>query len=499
MLKILNTTQIKEWDAFTIRHEPISSIDLMERACRAFVQWFTLKFDASHTIGVVCGAGNNGGDGLGIARMLSDWGYPVKVWIVTGTVLESVDFKVNKERLPERVDVKEFSTIPSSELFESCQVLIDGLFGSGLSREPEGIYADVISLMNSSELTIVAIDIPSGLFADQHTSGVCVHADYTITFQFAKLAFLLPENENRVGEWMAVDIGLSKAYLKDALVSNFLLNQKYVASLLPKRKKFSHKGDFGHALLIAGSYGKMGAAVLAARAAMRSGLGLLTVHVPKEGYSIIQNSVPEAMTSIDTNQFCFSGTGELDSFDVIGVGPGLGVESTTVNAIKSLLEKASRPLVIDADALNILAENSSLLHLLPPQSILTPHPGEFRRLVGDWNNDFDRLNKTRDFAKSTRCIVILKGAYSAVVSPDGLVYFNNSGNPGMATGGSGDVLTGVLTGLLAQRLNAIDAALIGTYIHGLAGDIAAAENGQTALIASDIISALPDAFKQIYR
>lgn len=497
MLKILNTDQIKAWDAYTIEHEPIASIDLMERACKAFVQWFVEKFDASAHIGVVCGTGNNGGDGLGIARMLSDWGYPVRVWIVIGTATESDDFKMNKQRLPEKVELSEIKSTPSTDIFSACAIIIDGLFGSGLSRSAEGVYADVINCINDTGATTVSIDIPSGLFADKSTDGICVQSDYTLTFQAPKLAFLLPENESRVGEWTVVDIGLSKSYKKEITTSHFLVDKKEISRRFPRRRKFSHKGDFGNGLLVAGSLGKMGACVLASQAAMRSGIGLLTVHVPKAGYSIIQTSVAEAMVSVDIHDSYFSQIEKLKDYTAIGIGPGLGRHAATVKAFQKMLEEARGPMVIDADALNILSENRELLHLVPKQSILTPHPGEFKRLVEGWGNDLERLELVKKLSKDINAVIVLKGAYTSIASPDGQVYFNSTGNPGMATAGSGDVLTGILTALLASKMTSLDAALVGVYVHGLAGDLAAYDKGYTSLIASDIISSLPDAFKQI--
>lgn len=497
MLKILNTQQIKAWDKFTIENEPSASIDLMERACIAFVQWFTERFDATASVGIVCGTGNNGGDGMGIARLLCDWGYSVKVWVVQGTVLESEDFKINKNRLPQKIKQYEINGSVNRNEFQSCDLLVDGLFGSGLSRPLEGVYAEVVQEMNISAATRIAVDIPSGLYADKHTTGIVFQADYTITFQSPKVAFLMPENSQFVGEWVKVNIGLSKRYLDEVEASYFWVTRKSAASKINSRNRFSHKGNFGRALLIAGSYGKMGACVLAARAAMRSGLGLLTVHIPQKGYQIIQTTVPEAMASIDHNEEYFSKVPVLDDFDTIAIGPGLGQENGTIIGLGQLLNDCKRPMVIDADALNILAANRELLHILPEGSILTPHPGEFKRLVGNWSDDFERLEKAKALAREIKCVIVLKGAYTTILSPQGNAYFNSTGNPGMAKGGSGDVLTGILTGLLTQFMPPLDAAILGVYLHGAAGDLALYEKGEHALIASDIIEFLPAAFKRL--
>ncbi|HEY5826674.1 MAG TPA: NAD(P)H-hydrate dehydratase, partial [Cyclobacteriaceae bacterium] len=466
MIKIFNTQQIREWDTFTIKNEPIASIDLMERASGSFVQWFTERFNTTNKIGVICGVGNNGGDGLAIARLLKEWNYPVKVWIVRGAVKETDDFKLNLTRLEEKILTEGITSQIDSELFNDRTILIDAVFGSGLSRPAEGIYAQVIQAINKAKAVRVAVDIPSGLSADQPSSGEIVKADHTVTFQAPKLSFLFPQSVAYTGEWHVVDIGLSKVFQKETETPYLYLTRRAVKKLLKPRLKFSNKGDHGKALLIAGSYGKMGACVLSARSTLRAGAGLLTVHIPKSGYTIIQTAVPEAMASVDTNEQIFSSVSELDKYDVIGIGPGLGKEKETVAAFQKVLA-AGKPMIIDADALNILSEHRELLHLIPSGSILTPHPKEFERLVGKWNNDFERLNKQIQLSNQLKAVIVLKGANTSIATPEGKVYFNSTGNAGMATGGTGDVLTGILTGLLAQKYSAEDAAILGVYLHGL--------------------------------
>jgi hydroxyethylthiazole kinase-like uncharacterized protein yjeF len=498
MIKILNARQIKEWDAYTIQHEPIASIDLMERACREFMIWFTNQFNALNKIGVVCGTGNNGGDGLAIARLLKEWNYPVKVWIVRGSVNETEDFKINLERIKGQIELYEISTSSDKGLLQDRDILIDAIFGSGLSRPVEGIYGQVIDCINQTEAHKVAVDIPSGLLSDTHSVGKIVNADFTISFQVPKLAFFLPQNQKHVGEWQTLDIGLNKNFLKETTTTNYYLHRRAVKKILKSRNKFSHKGNFGRALLIAGSFGKMGACILSARAMLRAGVGLLTVQVPTKGYSIIQTAVPEAMAIADEHEDFFSNAPVMDGFDVIGIGPGIGTERETVLAFQKVLE-AGKPMVIDADALNILSENRNLFHLIPSGSILTPHPKEFQRLTKNWSNDFDRLDGQKQLATRLKSVVILKGAHTSIATPDGNIYFNSSGNPGMATGGSGDVLTGVLTGLLAQNYTAEEAAILGVYLHGVSGDLAKIEKGENSLIASDLIDYLPAAFKFLER
>ena len=499
MLKILNTTQIKLLDAYTIQHEPVASIDLMERACRAVVSWCMNHITIENKMGVVCGTGNNGGDGLGIARLLSEQGYPVKVWIVRGSVPESPDFSSNLKRLHGKVEIFEIGTASDQRLFEDRDVLIDAIFGSGLSRPTEGIYAQAIRCINNTQALRIAVDIPSGLLADKLSSGDIVKAHHTITFQLPKLSFLFAENGGFVGDWHVVDIGLNREFIDASETNYFLLEKSDIRKMLHTRSKFEHKGNFGHALLIAGSYGKIGAAVLSARAAMRSGAGLVTVHVPTCGYQIIQTSVPEAMLSVDESETNFSSLPEIKNFSAIGIGPGIGQEKQTIKALTKLLETSEKPMVLDADALNILGANRELIHLIPQNSILTPHVKEFERLVGTCTSDVERLEKLREFSGKTNTVMLLKGAHTSIATPEGTVYFNTTGNPGMATGGSGDVLTGLVTGLLAQGYTSRESAFLGAWLHGLAGDLAAEVKSQQALIASDIVDYLPAAFKSVVK
>ncbi|MBX2962522.1 MAG: NAD(P)H-hydrate dehydratase [Cyclobacteriaceae bacterium] len=493
-MKVLSAKQIKELDAYTITHEPIASIDLMERACKAFSSWFTERFDPTVLVGIICGTGNNGGDGLGIARLLSALDYSVRIWIIKGGTAESDDFKINLSRL--KVDVTVIEESVSDGMFSSCAVLIDAVFGTGLSRPVEGLYARVIETMNQIKAIRIAVDIPSGLSADSTSVGTIVHADYTVSFQVPKLAFLFAENYAYVGEWFIVDIGLSKSQLKEIETNQFLLTRKSINNLIKPVKRFDHKGKRGHGLLIAGSKGKMGAAVLASRSALRTGMGLLTTHVPGCGYSILQTAVPEAMVDLDKSDSCFTTFPDISTYDAIGIGPGLGRETESAEALQQLLNAVTAPLVMDADALNIMGEHRELLSRLPSGTIVTPHPKEFERMAGTSSNDFERLTMQVEFSKRYNVIVVLKGAFTSITSPDGKVYFNQTGNPAMATAGSGDVLTGVLTALLALGYSPLEAAQVGVWLHGLAGDVACRKTGRT-IIASDIIEAIPQAFEKI--
>lgn len=498
-MRILNTKQIRELDAYTIQHEPIASIDLMERASRAFSDWFATRVQPLKRVGVVCGTGNNGGDGLAVARMLHEWGFPVTVWIIKGGAAESDDFKINYGRLPVRLERREIRDENEIFSFDECDVLIDALFGSGLSRPVEGLYSSAINLMNQSTAMRIAVDIPSGLMADGHSSGAIVKADYTVCFQVPKLAFFLPECYPFTGEWVLVDIGLHKKFIKETPTPYFLTRLKDVQAILKPRSKFDHKGTFGHGLLIAGSYGKMGAAVLASKAALRAGIGLLSVHLPQSGYPILQTAVPEAMVYVDDDPRIFSQPGDLTHYTALGIGPGIGQDERTRKALSRTLETFGKPVVLDADALNILGANRQLMDLVPPGSILTPHPREFQRLVGSWGNDFERLEMQKQLAVSLKSVIVLKGAHTSVATEKRVVYFNSTGNPGMATGGTGDVLTGILTAMLAQNYSPVEAAISGVFLHGLAGDIGVEEIGMASLTASDLIDNLPGAFMEAVR
>ncbi|HFC00298.1 MAG TPA: NAD(P)H-hydrate dehydratase [Phaeodactylibacter sp.] len=490
-MKILTAQQIRECDAYTIQHEPILSIDLMERASSVFVNWFLRKkMSTSLPIYIFCGKGNNGGDGLAIARLLQQEFYSVEVFICEIGRTSSPDFSTNLKRLPSfqgiKVNkIKENNTFPK---LEKKGILIDAIFGSGLNRSVEGYWGQLLEHLNQQNQTIIAVDIPSGVFANQPTNGISIHADFTFSFEVPKLAFLFPENENRVGEWSVGSIRLHPDFLEKIKTPYFFLQKNNVKSILKKRKKYAHKGNFGHALLIVGSYGKVGAAILATRAALKTGAGLVTTHAPKLAYPLLQTTVPEAMVSIDENEFYFSKINDWEKYDAIGIGCGIGTETVTETALGIFLEKINQPIVLDADALNLISKNKKWLEWIPPNSILTPHPKEFERLFGKTKNSFNRNEVQRYFSKKHNIYIILKGAHTCISTPDGNCFFNSTGNPGMATAGSGDVLTGILTSLLSQGYNSLETSKLGVYLHGLAGDVALNENvTQESLIASDLI------------
>lgn len=502
IMKIFPIEQVREADQYTIKHEPIQSIDLMERASSSICDWILHRYTSlDKTIHVFCGLGNNGGDGLAVSRFLLHVGFPVKTYIIRYSERTSSDFETNMARLKlhkKHQIIEQSINSPLPEITED-ELIVDAIFGSGLTKPTSGFTAVLIGHINKCKAVTIAVDMPSGLFADQHSdpSTQIINADYTLSFQFPKLAFMFPENDRFVGRWDILDIGLHPDFINHSATKNFFMTSEDVTPLLKKRRKFAHKGTFGHALLIAGGYGKMGAAILTTQAALRSGAGLVHAHVPRWGAPIMQTACPEAMLSIDRYEHYLSEMPNLDTFTAIGIGPGLGTQEQTQKAIKLLIQQSALPMVMDADALNILALNKTWIPFLPKNTILTPHPKEFERLAGPWKNDFERLVKQREMAIKHGLYIVLKGAHTSIAFPDGNVYFNSTGNPGMATGGSGDVLTGIITSLLAQGYTHGMASILGVYLHGLAGDLALEENTQESLIASDIIKNIGRAFRQL--
>lgn len=491
-MKILSADQIRALDAFTIQNEPISSTDLMERASATFVNWFIERFNPNREVYIFCGPGNNGGDGLAVARLLSHMQYSVKVFIFPSNRYSS-DFDINLRRLEKLVPITEISSTEYIPILPNAAVVVDAIFGSGLSRPVGGLYADVIKLINDSATIRVAIDIASGLFCDSNNEDpVKVKVDYTFTFQLPKLSFLLPQNEEYTGSWIASDIGLHKGFIEKQNSDFTYVGEEELFSILKPRKKYSHKGDYGKALIMAGSYGVMGAAVLSGKACYRAGAGLVKFHTPKCGVQILQSALPEAILGADVAENFISTLPDLSGFNAVAAGPGWYEGDESANVLRLLFENQNLKLVLDAGALNVLSKNKDLLNSLPANTILTPHPGEFKRLAGDFSDDYSRLDGLRKFSEKYKCIVVLKGANTMIALPDGNVSFNSTGNPGMATAGSGDVLTGIIVSLMAQGYNPPLAAKLGVYIHGYAGDSAASKYGTASIIAEDIIDGIKD-------
>lgn len=486
--KILTIQQIRAADKHTIVNSNISSWELMEMATSSFFDALMGHNVWRKRVFVLCGVGNNGGDGLALCRMLRKKGIYARAVLVKFKEELSPDCASNFDLLEDVLIVERISDLPD---FNLSDVIVDSLIGSGMKSKVSGLLEQIINQVNNSGKRIVSIDIPTGMSGDliSPENAPIIHADLVISFQRPKLSFFYPEHGQFIKKWEVVDIGLDEKYIQ-GLDSSFYWLDRQVFNMIRNRLRVSHKGTYGHACLMVGSQGKMGAAILSSKACLRTGAGLLTTQVPSCGYDIMQIAVPESICMADGSENYLSSFYDIDSFTAIGFGPGVGTGENTLGLLRNILEKSKIPLVIDADGLNILSEYRSLLELLPANTILTPHVGEFKRLVGDFENSEERHAKLKAFSKQYNCIVVLKDAYSVIADPNGALYFNSSGNQGMATAGSGDVLTGMITALVAQGYSALESAIIGVYFHGEAGDRAAKKRGHYALIASDIIDAI---------
>lgn len=503
-MKIFTSAQIHELDKYTIEHEPIKSIDLMERASVAITRAITDIWSNATPIVVFAGPGNNGGDALAVARLLAERMYSVEVFLFNTNGQLSPDCQANKERLKKTKHLKNFVEVTQEfdpPTLTGDMLVIDGIFGSGLNKPLTGGFASVVKYINASDAQVVSIDIPSGMMTEDNTYNVranIIRADMTLTLGSKKLCMMMADNQPLLGEIKVLDIQLSREFIDSAQVQYSVIEMDEVRKMMKPRDAFAHKGNMGHALIIAGSYGMAGASILATKACLRSGAGKVTTHTPKRNYSIMQVAVPEAIVQLDKEETIFTQATDTAGFDAIGVGPGLGQFESTAIAIIAQIRSNKTPMVIDADALNILASHRAWMQQLPEGLIMTPHPKELDRLVGaSSNDDFERLTRARELAQQLRAYILLKGHFSALCMPNGHIVFNSTGNAGMATAGSGDVLTGIITALLARGYSRDEAAIMGMFIHGLAGDLAANELGQESLIASDIIQYLPKAFKKI--
>ena len=501
-MKIFTGTQIKELDKFTIENEPVASIDLMERAAKAIVHVLREEWDNRTPFVVFAGPGNNGGDALAVARLMAEAGYKVTTFLFNVNGKLSDDCATNKQRAMECKRIKAFTEVvvdfdPPELTAET--VVIDGLFGAGLNKTLAGGFASLVKYINQSPAKVVSIDLPSGLMTEDNTHNVKAHivrADLTLTLQQKKLAMFFEDNQQFLGRLRVLDIRLNPEFIAQTDTKYQVLEEADVRSRMLKRGDFVNKGLMGHALIVAGSYGMAGAAVLAGRACMRSGVGKLTVCTPRRNYDVMQRSLPEAILSTGKEDYFFTEPLDTEHYDAVGMGPGLGQHEDTAIALISQIRRTQCPMVIDADALNILASHKAWMQQLPQNLILTPHVGEFDRLGNRGSEgDYDRLSKALDLAQHLQAYILLKGHFSALCLPSGKVYFNPTGNAGMATAGSGDVLTGIITGLLARGYNREDACIVGMYLHGLAGDLAAKQLGKESLMAGDIVSYLPQAFE----
>lgn len=500
-MKIFTAEQIYAADKFTIEKQEITSDDLMERAAVQIFNWIHTRMQGSPVkIHLFCGIGNNGGDGIALARHLQEHGYNIAVYVVNYSKTRSTDFLINLERLKDRKIWPEFldsdCALPA---IGRDDIIVDAIFGIGLNRKPAAWVVKVMDHLHKTEAFILSVDIPSGLFTNKLPAdrNAVVKSNFVLSFQAPKLVFFLPETGIYSNQWEMLDIGLDAEFLTTTETEYELIGKQEVLPFYIPREKFSHKGSHGHSLIIGGSKGKMGAVQLASRACLNSGSGLVTAYIPECGFVPMQTALPEAMVITDGDHIISKIEFEI-SPDVIGMGVGLGTDDATVKAFTDFLGTNKIPLVIDADGLNMLSKKKGLLKKLPTQTILTPHPKELERLIGKWKDDFDKLEKTKAFSKKYDCVVVIKGAHSITIY-GGKAYVNTTGNPGMASAGSGDVLTGVITGLVAQGYEPLKAAIFGVYLHGRAGDIAVEQTGYQSLTASKIIQGIGMSFIDLFK
>lgn len=502
-MKIFTTENIRNIDRYTIDVDGVSPQELIHRVAEGVVGEILSRWSPSKPTMVFAGAGNNGADALIVAKLLIEAGFNPHVVLINvkGNSL-SRDCRLAREELLSLGNVSMTEIVHTAHIppLTADHLVIDGLFGTGLRDPLEGGYMSMARYINESGATVLSIDVPSGMFGDWNTRVLArnvVHADLTVTVQFPRLAFFLSDNAELVGKWKTIDIGLSRRAIEETSTKYYYIEKDDVKRVLKKRPDFCSKADFGHGLLIAGCYGMMGAAVLAARGALRAGIGKLSVHSARCGFNVIQTAVPEALFSPDRSDVVISDMTPRFNYTAIGVGPGIGTNDATKGALETLIKTIKRPMVLDADALNIIARNPSLIDHITPGSILTPHGGEFDRIFGSQASVEVRLLKALEVAHKYKLIIVLKGRYSATVRPDGKVFFNSTGSAAMATGGSGDVLTGIITSLLAQGYKPEAAATAGVYIHGLAGDMAAQTEGEYGTTANDIAAAVGKAIRTI--
>jgi len=497
---ILSPKQIVQADKATIKNKGITSIDLMEHAATQCFQWLHSRLQGQNIkIHVFCGIGNNGGDGLVIARNLHQHGYNVECYVVNFRDKRTNEFLTNYNRLKK---IGKWPTVITNEsefpevAFED--IVIDAIFGNGLTRKPEGFTKKLIQYINSTKVFTLAIDFPSGLFGDKsvNKNDVVLRAGHTLTFQTPKLAFFLPENKEFINTWEVIDIGLDEEFIDSLKPRQQFITKSEIIPLYKPRNKWSHKGTFGHSLIIGGSFGKIGAVTLTTKAALKIGSGLVTAYLPKCGYNILQISVPEAMVEVDDEKILTYYNFKTKP-TVIGIGPGMGTSEKTATGFEKFIKENKLPIVIDADGINLLSKNNKLLEYLPKNTVLTPHPKELEHLIGKWENDYDKLEKVAEFSSKHNLIIVIKGAHTIIIDGE-FMFVNSTGNPALATAGSGDILTGLITGLISQGYEPKTAAIFGVYLHGRTADIALQETSYETFTASSILKYLPNAILDLF-
>lgn len=511
-MKIVTSQQIKNIDRRAIHGFGIPGPVLMENAAAAVMAEMERFFEglANARIGIICGKGNNGGDGLALARRLSIRGVAVRVALLSSFAAVKGEAKVNLSIL-RKTDVELVQNASSRSLADIIawsDVLVDAMLGVGLSSPLKGTYAQAVDMINASGNPVVAVDIPTGIDADTGAVlGAAVKADLTVTMALLKRGLVLYPGAAYAGAVRIADIGIPREVIEKEKASMSLLDRGAVRGVISTRVLDAHKGDFGHLMVVAGSPGKAGAAVMAAAGALRAGAGLVSVATPNNLVPIIQSRIAEAMCvpSAESREGTLGVGSEeellkaMRKMSACAIGPGLSTHYETVQAVRSLIQRLTIPAVIDADGLNALVGFTDILKRVKASVILTPHPGEMGRLLGISSDEVqkDRITIASGFALKHNVTLVLKGAATLVATPQGWVFVNSTGNPGMATGGTGDALTGMIGGFLAQGYGASQAACLGVYLHGLAGDLAAKEKGETSMLAGDLIEKIPEAIKEI--
>ncbi|WP_185877378.1 NAD(P)H-hydrate dehydratase [Blattabacterium cuenoti] len=506
-MKILSAKQIKQADQHCIDYESISSIELMERSAKKCFNWiiknlYFLELKKFPFI-ILAGNGNNGGDGLSLARLLHLQGFKIITYILNVSNFSSKEFLLSKNKIIEKIKIKNIYENDNFPIINKKSYLIDAIFGIGLNRPINKYWKSFIDFINDLKLkSVISIDVPSGLFIEKKNNNIkgIIKSDYTLTFQVPKLPFLLPDYEIFVGNWHLLNIGWKEEFICKMNSKKFLIDKKEIC-FNKNRKKFSHKGNYGHGFIIGGSYGMIGSVVLSGKASFCCGIGKLSIYIPRCGYQIVQNTILESIVITDKKENFISNIYIPDNINAIGIGMGMGQNYYTIQAFNSFLKlckKGDPPMIFDADAINILSKNkSNLLKLIPSGTILTPHPKEFKRLFGSWKDDYDKLDMLKNISKKYGIFIVLKGAHTIISTPNEELYFNNTGNAGMATAGSGDVLTGMILGFLSQGYSSKDSCIISVYLHGISGDIAAKKVGMCSLRSTDIINCIAKSFNKI--
>ena len=501
-MKILSKEQIYQADQVTLVRQEITSTQLMERAATRVFEWMHSRLNGAPVlIRVFCGIGNNGGDGLVLSRHLVNHGYNVSTYVVNCSNQRSEDFLINYERL--RQASKKWPELLKCDTdfpeISPDDIIVDAIFGIGLNRPADQWIQKLFQHLRTSKAFTLSIDMPSGLYTDRvpENEDAVVWSHYTLSFQVPKLVFFLPETAKFVDRWEVLDIGLDQDYLNQVSPIAEYVEKSQVVTFYKTRDKFSHKGSFGHVLIIGGSYGKIGAVQLGCRAALVSGAGLVTAFIPKCGYTDIQTALPEIMAITDVEEQIITDIAVKQKFNAIGIGVGLGTHPDTVTAFDTFLKLQNSPIVIDADAINILSIHKKLIKHIPALSILTPHPKELQRLIGSWKDDFNKIEKVKMFSSKHNLIVVIKGFNTTIIYKND-IYINSTGNPGLATAGSGDVLTGIITGLIAQGYEPLESAMFGVYLHGKSADLLAQNMAYQSITASDVIDGISNAFIDLF-